>query len=392
MDSHAPSNASASPGAVGQPMADDVVRVTPRRAGWDDPRPLSDAQLDELRAALSESCADFCRFDVSIGPLTSYKVGGSASVLAEPTNVADLMALAKVVAALDPPIFVLGKGSNLLVGDDGWNGLVIRLNPTDDSEFKRCTFRADPDGDVSTPGAANNEGAPMIAQLGAARFWPQLVRDAAIANFGGLEWSVGIPGTVGGAMRMNAGVSERSEAGELRIVEIGDQLVSTEILNLRSSRIETRFPEQLELAHRHSTIDDGDVVISVTVRGAYRAEAEIDADLSARREIRKRTQEVQNTAGSVWRNADGFPTSGQLIDALGLRGHRVGSAQVSTIHCNFIRTDPGGLAADVVSVMESVWRAVHGAHGLGLVQETEFLGLPRVDVRMAASSGDQDGR
>lgn len=363
------------------PRGDDPAAArAPHRRGWDEATPLTAAESSELRAAIAETCGEFSRFDVPLGAASSYKVGGVVGIVVEPRTVADLTVVSKVVAALDPPVFVFGKGSNLLVSDEGWNGLVIRLSPSDDSEFKSCTFADEHGGDAAV-------GSAMIAELGASRFWPQLVKDAAKAGFGGLEWTVGIPGTVGGAMRMNAGISEREASGQLRVIELRDQLIAAQIVNLRTGSIETRLPEDLDLAHRHSNIDDAEVVVSVTVRGHRRDGADIEADLAERRATRKKTQEVQNTAGSVWRNRQGSPTSGQLIDGLGLRGHRIGTAQVSTVHCNFIRTEPNGRAADVVAVMEHVWTGVHAAHRFGLVQETEFLGLPRVDTRMAAAAG-----
>ena len=284
------------------------------------------------------------RLGEPLGPMTTYKVGGPARWFMEVESEQDLIDLAAVVAADPVPVMVLGRGSNLLVSDAGFDGLVVRLGRG------MAGFEAFDDGTV-----AAGAGLPQAA----------LARRTGGEGLGGLEFMVGIPGWVGGAVRMNAG-SWGSDTAEW--------IVGARVIDLGTGEMEDRDAASLGLRYRHSDLTDAEVVVSARFRTAARARADCEAEL---REITRWRREHQPggtyNAGSVFKNPEG-DTAGEIIDRLGLKGLTVGRATVSERHANFIVAEPGATAHDIWSLIAEVRSRVESATGIRLEIEMRLVG------------------
>ncbi len=283
--------------------------------------------------------------DVPLGPLTTYRVGGPAALLARPDGVDDLHAIAAAHAATGLPVLVVGRGSNLLVADGGFAGIAVSLT--------RAAFGIDIDG--------------TEVRAGGAVALPVLARRTVAASLAGFEWAVGVPGTVGGGVRMNAGGHGSDMAASLVAVELFD-VVRDDHREVPASALGLRF--------RGSSLADHQLVLRATlalVRGdRARGEAELDEVVRWRREHQPGGQ----NAGSVFVNpVPGEVSAGELIEAAGLRGLRLGSAHVSEKHANFIQADDGGAAADVRALMELVRDRVAAATGHLLRSEVRLVGF-----------------
>lgn len=284
----------------------------------------------------------------SIGQLTTYGVGGHAACAVTVSSRQEIEALVGWLAANQGiPVAIIGRGSNLLVADAGFDGLAVILS------MPAAEASIDIDGDlVSASGALS---------------MPLLARRSAAAGRRGLEWCVGIPGTVGGAVRMNAGGHG---------AEIVDSLVTAEVASLTSGRIVHVPCSELGLHFRGSALMAHHLVVSAcfrTVEGSpLEAESTID-DIVA---WRRANQPGGRNAGSVFVNpSPGEGSAGALIDAAGLRGHRVGGAQVSDKHANFIQADEGCAAADVIELMRRVQATILERTGITLRSEVQLLGF-----------------
>ena len=283
------------------------------------------------------------RADVILAPTTTYKLGGAADWFAE---IEDEQHLSNVLAAAgdDVDVLVLGRGSNLLVSDAGYRGLVLRLA----GEFLKVVV--EPDGVVRAGGAA-----PL----------PRVARAAAEAGRCGLEFYAGIPGTVGGAVKMNAGGHGSDTAG---------CLLSARIFDRASGERYGRSAEELEFGYRHSNIDVGEIVVSarLSTEACERAAAETRI-----REITRWRKAHQPggtfNAGSVFKNPAG-DAAGRLIDEAGLKGHRRGGVAVSEMHANFLVADEHATAQDVGDLVWAVRRHVGESTGVWLVPEIQFAG------------------
>lgn len=285
-----------------------------------------------------------------VSQLTTYRVGGVAAFHFTAESMDDLDAVARIPAETGLPIVVLGRGSNVLVADDGFDGLIVQLGEI----ASRIEIGADDD--------------PGRVEAGSSVVLPVLARRTAAAGLRGFEWAVGVPGTIGGAVRMNAGGHGSDMAHSLRSVSIFD---------LGTGRIHERSAETLGLGFRHSNLTDADVVLGAVlglVSGdAGKAMAEIDDIVKWRRD----NQPGGQNAGSVFVNPVPHQVSaGQVIDECGLRGLRIGSAEVSTKHANFIQADPDGRARDVIDVMLEVQRRVEERTGHRLRSEIRLIGFP----------------
>jgi UDP-N-acetylmuramate dehydrogenase len=282
--------------------------------------------------------------NVAIGPQTTYRVGGPAAWFAEIDTEDDLVAAGDLVCAERMQVLVVGKGSNLLVADAGFAGLAIMLG--------------DSFGDVAIDGTT-------VAAGGAAAL-PVVARRTAAAGLTGVEWAVGVPGSIGGAVRMNAGGHGSNMAATLTRVRVVD-LVSGDDGWVAAAA--------LDLAYRHSAIGPSQVVVRAELaleRGdAARAEATIASIVRWRRA----NQPGGQNAGSVFTNPPD-DSAGRLIDAAGCRGLRHGTAMVSDKHANFFIADDGGRADDVFALMHEVRTRVHDVHGVWLEPETRLIGFP----------------
>lgn len=278
---------------------------------------------------------------VPLAPLTTYKVGGAARYLVTAVEAEDVLDAAALGRDEGLPVMVLGRGSNVVIADRGLDAVVVRP-AMDERRFE---------GEQVEAGA----GTPL----------PLLARDAARAGRGGLEFYAGIPGSVGGAVRMNAGCHGSDTA---------EWLVAARIVDLRSGVVAERPVGALGLAYRHSDLGDDEVVVSARFRTVPCDPAEAEARI---REVTRWRKEHQPggtlNAGSVFKNPPG-DAAGRIIDALGLKGLRVGGAEVSTRHANFIVAGEGATAADLHALVILVRDRVAAATGIVLEPEMRFLG------------------
>ena len=298
---------------------------------------------------LAQALGSLATRDQPLGTRTTYRVGGAAALMAQPSDEEELLAVARAyrkAGAAGPvpvPVLVVGRGSNLLVADGGFPGLAIILG----SGFDRLVV----------------EGTDVVA--GAAVSLPVLARRTAAAGLRGLEWAVGVPGSVGGAVRMNAGGHGSDTA---------TTLVSFRWVDLRAATAEESPAARLAFGYRHSALAPHEVVTDARHR-LMAGDAEEAAALIA--EIvrwRRENQPGGSNAGSVFTNPPG-DSAGRLIDACGLKGERLGTAEVSTKHANFIQCDDGGSADDVAGLIVRVRTAVREATGVDLVPELRTVGF-----------------
>jgi len=288
--------------------------------------------------------------DVAIGALTTYRVGGRAALFARLEGEDDLRAVARAVAETGIPVLVVGKGSNLLVTDRGFPGLAVVLG--------------DAFAQVQIDGTA--------VRAGGAASLPVVARRTVAAGLTGFEWAVGVPGSIGGAVRMNAGGHGSDMAATLDRVRV---------LDLRTGHDEEVSPAALELRYRSSNLGAHQLVVAAAIHLAPGDRTASEATLAEIVRWRRENQPGGPNAGSVFTNPDGS-SAGQLIDGAGLKGLRVGSASVSTKHANFIQADEGGLADDVHALMAEVRTRVFVASGVVLEPETRMVGFaPFADPR-----------
>ena len=271
---------------------------------------------------------------------TSWRAGGPADRFYIPADVDDLSALLQQLPESEPVLFV-GLGSNLLVRDGGWRGTVVMTH-------------------LATRRPAMDEGM-VYAEAGVAS--PKVARFAALHQLEGAEFLAGIPGTIGGAVAMNAGTKNGECERVLDAVELatpdGIGWVPRSALTIRYRF--TELPAGAMVTRARFRLPDGDVVAS---------RAAMEADLS----YRKRTQPLsQPNCGSVFQNPPG-DHAGRLIDSVGLKGAQLGSAQISTLHANWIVNLGGARAADVVGLIERAQVRVREATGITLVPEVKRVG------------------
>jgi UDP-N-acetylmuramate dehydrogenase len=278
-----------------------------------------------------------------LAPLVWFKSGGNAQWLFEPADEADLT---QFLAGLGPdvPVMALGLGSNLIVRDGGVAGVVVRLGKA----FAK-TERVD-DGTLRCGGGASGILVSSTA------------RDAGIA---GLEFLRGIPGTVGGFVRMNGGAYGR---------EVKDVLVSARIAT-RSGKIEEWPLEKLGYTYRHSEIPAGAIVVEATLRGTPGRPDAIGAEMDAIARAREESQPLRSrTGGSTFKNPPGHK-AWALIDAAGCRGLQLGDAQVSEKHCNFLLNLGNATSADIEALGEEVRRRVAAKTNISLEWEIQRVGV-----------------
>lgn len=282
-----------------------------------------------------------------VGALTTYRVGGAAAVRVTVETPADLDLVADSLAVSGMPALVVGRGSNLLVADRGFRGVAVLL---DTSRFGWVRF------DSSNVDA------------GAAVALPTLARRSVEAALSGLEWAVGVPGSVGGAVRMNAGGHGADMAQSLRYATVFD-LSAT-----RGHRLLRKEAADLGLGYRTSTVSAAEVV---TEAGFALNEGEPAVGRARIAEIvrwRRANQPGGQNAGSVFQNPPGS-SAGKLIEDAGLKGFRVGTASVSTKHANFIQADDGGSADDVARLIGLVRSQVLERFSVELKTEVKMIGF-----------------
>ena len=281
--------------------------------------------------------------DVTLAPTTWFRVGGPAEALVRPSSALDL---SRFLAALanEVPVVALGAASNLIVRDGGVPGVVIRL----------------------TRGFTHIEVENDGVVAGAAALDVTVAEHAAAAGLAGLEFLSGIPGSIGGAVVMNAGAYGGDVAACLDWAEVVTR--SGEQVRLGA--------ERLSFAYRHASLPPGGVVVRARFRARRGAPAVIASRMAEIRASREATQPVRaRTGGSTFRNPEGMK-AWELIDAAGCRGLVRGGAQVSEKHCNFLLNTGDATAADIEGLGEDVRRRVHAASGVTLEWEIKRIGRP----------------
>jgi UDP-N-acetylenolpyruvoylglucosamine reductase len=296
--------------------------------------------LRELAELVSP--ATVLRADEPLGRRTTLRVGGPADLYVEPANEADLAAVLAFCARAERPVFVLGRGSNLLVRDGGFRGVVLCLCQP---QFSRIEVT----GDRLVCGA----GARLKEVAHAARRH----------GLGGLEFFEGIPGSVGGALRMNAGAMGGAT---------GDVVESVRFMDLRGQGFE-RSAREIPFAYRGCELFQDHVVLEARFRGTPAAPEIIEQRLAAFSQKRWASQPAAPSAGCIFKNPSTI-AAGRLVDELGLKGRRVGGAMVSLEHGNFIITDGQATARDVLTLIEQVRAHVLAERGIALQVEVEIIG------------------
>jgi UDP-N-acetylmuramate dehydrogenase len=310
--------------------------------------------LEALAAALGGRV----RRDEPLGARTTYRVGGPAALWMEVGDEDELVELHRALAAVGEavPVLVVGKGSNLLVADAGFAGLAIGLK-------ERLA-------------AVEIAGAGVGAGAGAGL--PVVARRTAAAGLRGMEWAVGVPGSVGGALRMNAGGHGADTASVLRRYRLFD---------LATGEFSDHGAEDFRPGYRRSSLTARAVAtwaeFALLPGDAEEAQALI-ADIVRWRRLH---QPGGSNAGSVFTNPPGA-SAGELVERCGLKGRRLGSARVSPKHANFIQADPGGSADDVRRLMDLVGDTVARRSGVRLVPELHLVGFADAPAPTVPATGE----
>jgi UDP-N-acetylenolpyruvoylglucosamine reductase len=279
---------------------------------------------------------------VSLSRYTTIGTGGPARFFARPETLDELVGLLAWAAGDGVAVETIGLGSNLLVADEGVDALVLKLT----GELAAARV----DGDVLVAGG----GAPNAVALHRAR----------AAGLGGFEFASAIPGTAGGGVRMNAGAYGR---------DWREVMLDAVVAEANGARALTA--DELDLSYRHSSLGPGQVVAEVRFQLFARPSAEVKARAAELLGKRKATQPTnKRTFGSVFKNPDKGPGAGRLIEECGLKGHRIGGAQISPRHANFIENPGDATSADCIALMAEARRRVQEQFGVRLDHEVRFLG------------------
>lgn len=280
---------------------------------------------------------------VPLAGYTTYRFGGTASWLAEPDDIAELAAARAAATHLGLPLVTLGRGSNVVVSDRGLDAVVVRLGPG----FGSVVL----DGGVVIAGAA----APQ----------PKVARFAVELDRGGIEFLVGIPGSVGGGVVMNAGCFG---------ADFAEWMLDADVFDTADGSVATRGADDLAMSYRSTALTDRHVVLSARLRTVPQSG---DQGRERLRQITRwrRLSQPGGTlnAGSVFKNPSG-DAAGRIIEAAGLKGLTVGGARVSPRHANFFEASGGATAQDVFDLVVAVQRRVHEHCGVSLHTEIRFLG------------------
>jgi UDP-N-acetylenolpyruvoylglucosamine reductase len=279
---------------------------------------------------------------VPLGRHTTVGIGGPARWFARPANEAELEEALRWARERELDVFTIGLGSNLLVADEGVDVLVLRLA-----------------GELAE---AETDGGLLRAGGGAAN--AVCLHRARAAGLGGFEFACAIPGTVGGGVKMNAG----AYGGDWRRIVERALVVSAENAGWRS-------PAELGLEYRRSGLSDGEVVARVEFRLEPSSPEEIKQNVAELQTQRKAAQPTnKRTFGSVFKNPEHELSAGRMLEACGLKGHRIGGAQISPRHANFIENADGGQAAEALALMAEARRRALEQFGVELEREVQFLG------------------
>lgn len=275
---------------------------------------------------------------------TSYRIGGPTDLFIRAFGFHDLRLVLEVLERHEVPWVILGKGTNVLAADQGYRGAVITLG----SEFNRFT--------ISETGSVTAGAGVTLARI---------VQDAYAHGFSGLEGLVGVPGTVGGAVAMNAGT--RDEWISSRITSV--------VVYKKGIGMKRYHADEIGWYYRCTTLPSDEIILEVDLQLELGDERSIRDKMEAGLARRKRTQPLNKpSCGSVFRNPAQHSV-GRLIEELNLKGYSVGDAQVSSIHGNFIINNGRACAADVLCIMQEISSRVQQTYGISLTPEVKFLGF-----------------
>jgi UDP-N-acetylmuramate dehydrogenase len=298
----------------------------------------------EDRIELERVVGERARFDEPLAPYTSWRIGGPADALVLVEAEDELAGVMRHCRKRQLPWFVLGSGSNVLIGDGGMRGIVVRLG----GSFTRVEARS--------------VGTEVVVEAGASSSMAMVTSRAATLGALGVDALAGIPGTVGGSLRMNAGTDR----------EIGDFVRQVWV---QSPAKPEAHPVTVQYFYRHTSLARDAVVGRVTLAFERGEPRTVRAELQARLRRRKKTQPVaMPNAGSCFRNPPGDHAA-RLIEAAGAKGWRIGGAEVSALHANFINNTGGARAQDVATLLARVRRAVNERFGVELQLEVHLVGV-----------------
>ena len=295
--------------------------------------------FDDLRLVAGGSLES----DALFGARTTYRVGGRARGILHLSNRAELELCGNALRSV-AEIYVLGNGSNTLVSDDGFDGLVITLG----DDFAGFALRED-----------------CLVEIGAALDLPVAARRSVEADLRGFEWAVGVPGTIGGAVAMNAGGHGS---------DMATSVVAVDVWDVDQAAVRTLRASELNFGYRRSAITSRMIVLSATLQ---LSPGDAEEGRSVIRDIvrwRREHQPGGANAGSVFQNPAG-ESAGALIDGCGLKGTRIGTAHVSEKHANFIQVDADGRADDVAALMRHVHDEVLAHRAIDLHTEIRLVGF-----------------
>lgn len=285
------------------------------------------------------------RTDAPLGKLTTFKIGGPAALVVTPETEEALVQVAPRLRDSGLPLFILGNGSNLLVSDAGFDGVVLRIG--------------------SALGAIENAPSDRL-RIGAGALWSRVLKHVIEEGWTGLEFGAGIPGTLGGAIATNAGT---------RGGETADRLVEVRGVDA-DGRIRTLARADIAFVYRNGPLPEGFVVTSTLFQVAREDKAKVEETIRGYQAERRRDQpEREPSAGCVFKNPPGG-SAGRMVDQAGLKGMREGGAVVSPVHGNFIINEGGATSADVLRLVERLRERVRGEFGVELELEVRLLGFP----------------
>jgi UDP-N-acetylmuramate dehydrogenase len=305
------------------------------------------------RLAVGELLGSLAEHGVLLAPYTTFRIGGPADFVVRPRSVRELVAITESLAAIDVDYLVLGQGSNVLISDEGFRGIVVLV----EGKFGEWSVTDD------------------IITSGSAVKMPILARQSAGRGLAGLEWMVGVPGSIGGAVCMNAGGHGS---------DVSTNLLSATVLDLHSGIVRERTKDSLQFAYRHSSIGRNEMVLTASFQCQPGNVEELEREISSIVRWRREHQPGGANCGSVFTNPDG-DSAGRLIEATGLKGLRRGTAEVSTKHANFIQAGDHASSNDVWELIIEVRQRVFEKFGVDLHPEVRTVGFDGTLPQLSAN-------
>lgn len=282
---------------------------------------------------------------------TTFKIGGPSNFWFEPENLEELIEIYTFIQKEKIPLFLLGGGSNVLVKDEGWSGITIRLSKP---YFKKISFDDN------------------LVKIGAGQSLAQLIKFALENSLSGCEFLSGIPGTIGGAIMMNAGSKDIAQGK--KFISIGDIVDKISVLD-KAGQVKTLKRKDIDFGYRHSDLNDY-IIIEVKLKLNKSSKDKMEDLINKFWEYKKNTQDFEHpNAGCIFKNPQGnLKSSGQLIDDAGFKGKKIGGAQVSLRHANFIINIGQAKAEHVLALMKNIQKKIEEDYKIWLEPEIKVIG------------------